>query len=439
MKESRLTERGARERAVLIVVHDYPPIRSAGTERVLKFSQYLPEFGYRPVILTTARYGGYPDDRERRVYRANDLVHILFSPLRRGRAAGIAAEDQVRVATVTSSSLLGRLRDRAMVPDTKIGWRPPATRLGRSLIAQARPDLLFSSSPPETAHLIAGSLARATGVPWVADLRDGWMFEPPVPQLRQGRLRRTVEARMECTMARRAAAVVTVTDPISDDLRLRYAGLVRRVETISNGYDALDFASIRRARADDGRFRLTHTGAFSGSSQGRSAHSLFVALRRILDEDSRTPLRLELVGPVTEAERGLAEAHGIARLVEFVPPVPRREAYQRQVDADALLLVTAPGVRSVATSKLYDYIGAGKPVLALAEGNAAAETVERFDLGLTVAPDDPAAIAGALRELMRRKAAGHEWTGFAKARGHFERRSLTARLAALFDEVLEAR
>jgi glycosyltransferase involved in cell wall biosynthesis len=426
-------------RTVLIVVHDYPPIYSAGTERVLKFSQHLPDFGYRPIILTTARYGGLSDDAEQKVFRAGDLVHTLFSPLRRRKVAGAAASDQVRIATVSNQSALGRLRDRAMLPDTKIGWRLPATRLGRRLVAELQPQIIFSSSPPETAHLIAGSLARATGVPWVADLRDGWLFEPPVPDLRASSVRRALEGRMERAMAATAAAVVAVTDPIVEDLRERYAGIIGRTATISNGYDAAGFAGLERQRPADGAFRLTYTGAFSGSSQGRSADSLFAAIAQVAAADPATPLRLEIVGPVTDQERSLAERHGIAELVSFLPPVPRREAYQRQMDADALLLVTAPGVRSVATSKLYDYIGAGRPILALAEGNAAAETVRRFGLGVTVAPDNLAAIADGLRELMRRHAAGEGWPGFAEARRHFERRQLTESLARLFDEVLDER
>ena len=425
------------ERTVLVVVHDYPPIRSAGTERVLKFCQYLPEFGYRPIVLTTGRYGGQPDDAQRDVHRADDLVHALFSPLRRGKAAGIAPEEQVRIATVSGGSLLGRLRDRSMIPDTKIGWLPPAVQLGRRLIAERGPQLIFSSSPPETAHLIARRLARG-GIPWVADLRDGWLFEPPVPSLRSGRLRRAVESRMERSMAETAAAMVAVTDPITEDLQTRYAGCIGRTRTISNGYDAADFAALARQRAADGLFRLTYTGAFSGSSQGRSAEALFAAAGQILDADPQTRLRLEIVGPASEMERGLAETHGVASITSFLAPVPRRQAYQHQLDADALLLVTAPGVRSVATSKLYDYIGAGRPVLALAQGNAAAETVERFGLGLTVAPDDAAEIAAALVELMRRHAAGDAWPGFEEARRHFERRELTHSLAHLFDEVLEA-
>jgi glycosyltransferase involved in cell wall biosynthesis len=427
------------ERSVLIVVHDYPPIYSAGTERVLKFSQYLPNFGYRPIILTTRRYGSLENDTERDVHRADDLVHALFSPLRRHRALGVAAEEQVRIATLEPGSTLGRLRDELMIPDTKLGWRIPAVSLGKRLLAQRRPDIIFSSSPPETAHLIAGTLARGSGTPWVADLRDGWLFEPPVPRLRQGRLRRSIEGRMERAMATTAGAVVSVTDPITDDLASRYGGRIGRTVTISNGYDASDFATLVRRRPPDGLFRLIYTGAFSGSSQGRSADALFAAIATILREDANTPLRLEIVGPTTDQERDAARVHGIEGLVSFVPPVPRREAYQRQVDADALLLVTAPGVRSVATSKLYDYIGAGRPVLALAQDNAAAQIVERFGLGLAVPAADSGAIAAATLELMRRDAAEYEWPGFAEARRRFERRSLTAALAKLFDELLERR
>jgi glycosyltransferase involved in cell wall biosynthesis len=340
---------------------------------------------------------------------------------------------------VANQSLLGRLRDAAMIPDTKIGWRIPAVRLGRRLIAEQLPAILFSSSPPETAHLIAGDLTQATGTPWVADLRDGWLFEPPAPQLRAQSSRRLIEGRMERAMAARAAAVVAVTAPIIEDFQARYAGALRRATTISNGYDAADFAGLIRQRAADGLFRLTYTGAFSGSSQGRSVDGLFAAVAQVAAEDPGTSLRLEIVGPVTQQERHLAAQHSIGHLVSFVPPVPRRQAYQHQIDADALLLVTAPGVRSVATSKLYDYIGAGRQILALAQGNAAAETVERFGLGVAVAPDDPGAIAAGLRELMRRHAAGETGSGFVEARRHFERRQLTRALARLFDELLEGR
>ncbi|MFZ1627414.1 MAG: glycosyl transferase, partial [Anaerolineae bacterium] len=108
-----------------------------------------------------------------------------------------------------------------------------------------------------------------------------------------------------------------------------------------------------------------------------------------------------------------------------------------QLDADGLLLITAPGQRSVATLKLFDYIGAGVPILALAADNAAAAIVTQYGLGLTVAPDDAAAIQRTLHELAARQQAGAVWPGFAAAQLRFERRQLTGQLAAVFRDVVK--
>ena len=424
-------------RTALFIAHDYPPIRSAGAERILKFAQYLPEFGYRPLILTTGRYGGLPTDQEMSVYRAGDLVHTLFSPLRRGRARGVAQEDQYRVATFSGQSRLGQLRDRLMIPDTKLGWLLPAVRLGRRLIAQHRPALIFSSSPPETAHLIARRLSLGSGLPWVADLRDGWLFEPPNPALRRPPWRRALEARLERQTVVHARAVVTATGPIAADLRLRYPAATAAIITITNGYDRAEFAGLARQRAADGFFRLVYTGSLSFSRQGTSADAFFAGVAALLRDDPATPLRVQIVGATSPAEQAAAQEYGLGSVVTFLPAVSRREAHQYQLDADALLLITAAGQRSVATLKLFDYIGAGVPILALAQDNAAAAIVEQYRLGVTVAADDPAAIARGLADLMRQQRAGATWPGFADAQEQFERRRLTGQLAALFDTFFE--
>lgn len=415
-------------KTILFIVHDYPPIRTAGTERVLKFAQHLPAFGYRPLILTTARYGSLPDDLSNGIYRAGDLVHTLFSPWRR-RSRTLPAEAQVQIATVSSQSRLGRLRDQWMAPDTKLGWLLPAIRLGQELITQHRPALLFSSSPPETAHLIAQPLHRSSGLPWVADLRDGWLFEPPNPALRQASWRRWWEGRMERDVVGRAAAVVAATDPITADLRRRYPQAA--AITITNGYDEAEFAGLERQRRPDGRFLLVYTGSLAASRAGTNPDAFFQALARHRQEQPATPLRVRIVGNISAAEQAAAQALG--DLVEFLPAVSRRQAHQHQLDADALLLITAPGQRSVATLKLFEYIRAGAPILALADDNAAAAIVQADNLGLTVPPDDPAAIAAAIASLMQRCQGENCWPGFAKAQARYERRQLTAQLAACFD------
>jgi glycosyltransferase involved in cell wall biosynthesis len=421
---------------VLIIAHDYPPIASTGVERALKFVRYLPEFGFTPIVLTTGRYGGLPRDEQDRIFRASDLVDRAFRPLKRSRIQHVAPEDQYRVATFGNRTLAGRLRDAVMVPDTKIGWLWNATRLGRDLAERYHPALVFSTSAPETAHLIARNVSRAAAIPWVADLRDGWLFEPPNPHVRRGRLRRAIEGLMEASMVASAAAVVTATAPITTDLQQRYPAHAGKIITITNGYDPEEFTGLSRQRLPDGVYLLTHTGALSGSREGTSAAAFYAGVARFRQQHPNAALRIQVVGDTRASEQAGALAAGLDDIVKFESQVSRRAAHQIQLDADALLLITAPGQRSVATLKLFDYIGAGVPILALAEDNAAAEIVCRFELGVTAPPDDPAAIADALARLIERQASAAGWPGFAEAQRDFDRRYLTGDLAALFERVI---
>lgn len=425
-------------RYVLIITCDFPPQGGTGITRVTKFIKHLPEFGWQPVVLTTNRYGSLPTDDELRVHRAGDLVHNLFSPLRRRKVQDVPAEAQYLVATIPTASFLGRLRDQMMVPDTKIGWLPGAVRLGRRLIHRYHPALLLSTSPPETAHLVAQQLRRTHDLPWAADLRDGWLYEPPQIALRQPRLRHALEGALERRVIATADAVVTTTDPISEDLCQRYPQTASKVRTITNGYDASDFTRLARQRGADGRFLLVYTGALSAGAEGRSADPFFAALAAFVHQAPDTPLRVRFVGNVSGQEQAAVHALGLTNFVEFTPPVPRAQAHQYQRDADGLLLITAPGRRSEATSKIFEYIAAGVPILALAQGNAAAEIVQRYQLGLTAPADDPSAIAAALTAFVAGQRAGTIGAGIAEAQRHFEWQALTGQFASLFDELLAA-
>jgi glycosyltransferase involved in cell wall biosynthesis len=424
---------------ILMVIHTYPPVWSAGAEPPLRFAQHLPEFGYEPVILTTDRYGNLPDDEAQRVYRASDLVHNLFNPLRRRKIEGVPQEAQYRVATIANRSWLGQLRDKVMVPDTKIGWLPAAVSLGHQLINQYDPVLIFSSSPPETNHLVAQQLSRARHLPWVADLRDGWLYEPPQISLRQPRLRRALEGYLERQVVERADALTTATDPITEDLCERYPRAAKKAVTITNGYDPAEFTGLVRRRPSNAHFLLVYTGSLSTGAEGRSADCFFRALAALVRADPAIPLQVRLIGNISSEEQAIVEALNLSDRVEFVPPVPRAEAHQHQRDADGLLLVTAPGRRSEATSKLFEYIGAGAPVLALAQGNAAAEIVQKYQIGIAAPADNPDAIAMALRELLRHWHVGTAWPGFAEAQRRFQWRNLTSKLANVFNKLCEER
>ena len=204
-----------------------------------------------------------PTTRPSALHRAGDAIHALFSPWRR-RQSQPGTTSASCIATIANQSQLGHLRDQ-------ITDAPTPSWAGRTFRRPAWPELdcpplhspAPSSSPTQTAHLIARRLHQASGLPWVADLRDGWLFEPPNPAVSKGVLACgggkdgwSVEH-----VIGQAAAVVTATAPITDDLRSRYPQAAAKITTLTNGYDEAEFASLQRQRPLDGRFFCSPTPA----------------------------------------------------------------------------------------------------------------------------------------------------------------------------------
>ena len=169
---------------VLVVTYYWPPSGGPGVQRVLKFAKYLPAHGWEPIILTV-KNGEYPsiDPSLAGDIPAGCSVHrsISFEPGGLYRPfVGLRSGEPIPVATLAVRDISWRqrwanwIRLNLFIPDAKIGWVPSALKAGRRIIRTTKPDLIFSSSPPQTVQLIAEKLARASGLPWVADYRDPW-------------------------------------------------------------------------------------------------------------------------------------------------------------------------------------------------------------------------------------------------------------------------
>lgn len=425
---------------VLLIVYDYPPGYQVGHTRIVAFEKYLPQFGFQTVVLTTRSYGVLPTDRERRVYRAWD-AGPLYLPLtrrflpspRRGVSQPVAASSWRRAV----KGCLETMRSWGMslfVPDLQITWLPGALCAGLWLCWRKRPDLLYSSSPPETAHLVAGLLATLTHIPWVADFRDGWMFESLKPLLRREGWRSRLERRLERWAVMRASAVVTVSEPITDYFRQTYPDSADRCYTITNGYDPDDWRDVCRPPRDSRRFRLVFTGAFSHSRPSLDPQPFLRGLAA-LPPEVRAHMEVVIVGVPTESERQLVTDLGLTDMVQLLGQRSKSESLQYQLSADVLVLIA--GVeKSVATSKLYEYLYAQRPILVLAvPDNAAAQIVTQTRTGVVVDPMDSTAIAAALTRLYEQWCAG---TLSVQPRGIevYHRRNLARQLADVFSAVL---
>ncbi len=436
---------------VLITTYYFPPAGGAGVQRTLKFVKYLREFGWEPVVLT-ARDADYPARDETLIAEIPEGVKIyrapLFEPYRLYRRfTGKSADAATDIATLTrdargaqkwSERLSEFIRAALFVPDARMTWLCPAFYLGRKILQAEKIDLLFSSAPPYTTHLIGRRLKRASGLPWVADFRDSWIGWLSTPPWRPAPAR-ALEFRMEKNVLAQADRILTVSAGVEEDLLSRHPELRdARWRCLPNGFDAADLAGIQPKAKTPG-FTLIYTGSLYGN---RNPRSLLRALEQLLAE-SFAPLErlhIRLVGRSGEAILQEIAASPAGRFFEYIPYVSHAESLQYLLAADAALLIIddAPANRGILTGKLFEYIGARLPILALAPEGDASALIRQHHLGYALQPGDSEGIAAILRRLLQEEDQTVRQEGEA-ARSLFERREQTRQLAALFDELIAAR
>ncbi|HOT95966.1 MAG TPA: glycosyltransferase family 4 protein [bacterium] len=433
---------------VLITTYYFPPAGGAGVQRTLKFVKYLREFGWEPVVLT-ARDADYPARDETLLQEIPEGIKIyrapLFEPYRlyrwfTGKPAGTATD----IATLTrdaqedrkwSERLSEGIRAALFVPDARMTWFFPALHLGRKILNAEKIDLIFSSAPPYTTHLIGRRLKRASGLPWVADFRDSWIGWLSTPHWRPAPAR-ALEFRMEKQVLTEADHILTVSAGVKEDLLSRHPDLRdTRWCYLPNGFDAADLAGIPPKPKAPG-FTLIYTGSLYGN---RNPRSLLRALEQLVEEQFAPleALHIRLVGRVGEAILQEIAASPAGRFFDHIPYVSHAESLQYLLAADAALLIIddSPANRGILTGKLFEYIGARLPILALAPEGEASTLIRRHGLGFCIPPGDSEGIAAVLRRLLRKEYPRHQEQG-EDARRLFERREQTRQLAALFDEMI---
>jgi glycosyltransferase involved in cell wall biosynthesis len=379
-------------RRLLVVAYLYPPVPSVGANRWSAAVKHLRRLGHEVTVVTTSAHGGLPDDGTGRVVRARDLntATALRALLRRPPLTRPGETEQSLEKPPPG------VLTKVVVPDAyTVSWAPFAYLAVRRIVRRQPIDCVITTSPTESAHLIALALGGSRPA-WLADFRDGWTFErlrPPFPTAMQ----RSIDERLERAVVSHADAVVGVTLPIADDLRRRFGV---DAAYVPNGWDGDIEPEIGRAAprvsATPGRFLLAHTGSMS--TGGRDPGPLFDALVTLRRSEPEIAARLELVvaGRLSPTDRRLVDTKELDGVVRHVGMLPRDEALALQRSADALLLVTSRQ-SGEATGKLFEYLAAGRPILALAHENAAAGIVQETGTGRTVAPDDVPGIVSALK------------------------------------------
>lgn len=339
-------------RTALLVAYHFPPLTgSSGLQRTLRFAQYLPEFGWKPVVLSV----------DLAAYERIDEASLNLVP------AGCTVVRTRCLDAARHLSVFGRYPSFAAVPDRWASWRLSGVRAGCRLALEYGASVVWSTYPIATAHLIGAAVSRQTNLPWVADFRDPMAQEgyPAHPRRWQA------FKRIEETAAQRAARLVFVSPSAMDMYRERYpATAAERFALIENGYDESSFDGlVAPAKAPDvAPLVLLHSGIVYPSERDPTA--LFEALRRLRERGAIRPgeFLIRFRAAVHDALlHELANQNRVAEFVDIAPAIPYREALREMLSANALVLMQGNNCNGQIPAKLYEYLRAGRPILGLAD------------------------------------------------------------------------
>jgi glycosyltransferase involved in cell wall biosynthesis len=377
----------------LIVSFYFPPAGGGGVQRPLKFATHLPELGIETHVLA-------PDD-PKWIHRDDELQPPTLAWVHRARYIGTSgrkpAEELYGTQGLTRLSKQAQLFGRRfLVPDENVSWNLTAIPAAIRIVRSEKIDVVITSSPPSSVHLIGAAVKRTTGVKWVADLRDSLVAHPHRAAERLiVRAKEQGEHAVAKLVASQADAITCVSDAIADEMRARSPR--GQVVTIANGSDFDDFAALERHPSD--RLRITHAGSFFGKRDPRPFLSA-------LKQSGLDDVVVRFLGDFRSADREWAEGLELGDRLELIPYASRRRSLELQRDSEALLLLIPDAGgrgKGVLSGKVFEYLAAERPILAIVPPDgAAAALIRDANAGIVLAPDDVDGIAVALQDLHRR-------------------------------------
>ncbi|MEM7034740.1 MAG: glycosyltransferase [Chloroflexota bacterium] len=439
------------DRTLLIIAYFFPPLGGIAVHRAVKFARYLPEFGWRPVILTV-RNSPFPLRDEALINQLPPDIQIFRAPTIEPAHGyklfqSIGPKSKKTSMKILSNnggnhkpkrSFLIRLQNWLFIPDGYIGWAPFALSLGRKLLKQIKPDAIFSTSEPYTSHLIARQFVKKYPVPWIMDLRDPWVtnqfYLPPT------HWHFSLVNRLERSCVTLADRVVSVTPSLTDEMCQRYPDQDQtKFITLTNGFDSDDFdASVR---PDPKCFSIRHVGSMYG---GRNVllflEGLLLALKH--EPNLQNCLQIEFIGDMNQSNQQawdtFVTTHTLQKQLTRRSFIPHGQAVRLMQQSHVQLLILGDGhnLSRVYTGKLLEYLGTGRPILAMAPSDTTIPLINELEAGVVVNHNDPQAVANAILTYYQWFQRGDLENWSSKGAEIFERRSITQQLASQLDQLI---
>jgi glycosyltransferase involved in cell wall biosynthesis len=456
-------------KTLLVIAGEFPPLKTIGRIRTVKFVDQLRAHGWHTIVVTLTPTGSEPNYDAKLLSEIADGVEVIRLPLPdiEGKIAGFAkkllgrspapasnpvsgGQPATTVQTSAARPPSGGLLDKAhaavrwvlktfvFIPDDYRPWARAVTEECLRLCAERKIDAIYTTLPPFSSMFAGYELRKATGLPWLADYRDLWYGDVLREWLPEWRKRQ--EFRMEKRLLQEADVVITVSEPKTEYMKRQHPQIKARWETLTNGYDVDIYSGRGRTRTlGQGPIEFVYTGRLFKNRRG---YAFAEALGRLKQSDPPLAenVRVRILGGVDPEIKArydeILKRHGIAHLYDFAGDVAYNDAMNAQINCDYLLLIVDTGETSdgVIPGKLFEYVAARRPIFALCDAGATQQIIERAGLGKAVPAESVEACEAMLREWLARPvpeevAADNDYLA------QFDRRAITQRLAKLLDEV----
>ncbi|MGY8911234.1 MAG: glycosyltransferase family 4 protein, partial [Flavobacteriales bacterium] len=351
---------------VLIITYYWPPAGGSGVQRWLKFAKYLQNFGIEPIIYTVDN-ANYPKEDESLIDEIPKGITVLKQPIWEPTDALFWKQKKHQkkdISNSTNSGFLSFIRGNFFIPDPKVFWVKPSVKYLENYLKDNKVDLLISTGPPHSMHLIADKIQKKTNVKWLADFRDPWSNLYYNKDFKQLNFAINKNKKLETKILKNADCILTV----SNSLKAAFVKQAKRVEVITNGFDSEVLHSDTTEL--DEKFTISYIGLLPKQSNPKL---FFKVLNKICHENSafKNDLKLNFIGDISDEVKHEIEKNNLVENTNFMGYVSHQEAIDFQKKSQVLLLLipNIDNAHGILTGKLFEYLTANRPILAISPPN----------------------------------------------------------------------
>jgi len=426
------------KKTVLILTYYWPPSGGAGVQRWLKFVKYLPKHNWNPVIFTV-KNGEYPVLDEGLNNDVPKGIEVIKSPIWEPygfykKLTGRKKNDKInsgflseKKKSVFFEKLSVWIRGNFFIPDARKFWIKPSIKLLKTYIQENNVDVIISSGPPHSTHLIAKDLASIFKIPWIADFRDPWTNIDFYNDLLLTKWADSKHKKLEKSVLENANVTLTIGETLASELRQLGA---KKVEVIENGYDLNDIK--QDAISLDDKFTIAHIGSFTPS---RNIASFWMAISELIKEDESfsNSFELKLIGKVDFSVFESLEKYELNSYVNHIPYLAHDLVIKEQMKSHVLLLMInqTPNAKGIVTGKVFEYMASGRPTLIIGPTDGdVSKIVLKCNAGITCDYNDVVKIKQEILQLFNKK------KEYKASINSYSRESLTEKLVDILNSLV---